>query len=199
VADITATQALDENIDRRRDPRSELILHGRYMCADRNEYECQTIDVSASGIALLGLAKTEVGQHVIAYLTGLGRIEGNVVRQFNRAFAIELLGPSLKRERLATRIKWLVAHRSDAAVERRAKDRELENWSTSVVTEGAEQYPATITDFVATGATILVKASPAIGSLVAVGRTHARVIRHLPDGIVVSFDGELNPTRKGAC
>ena len=50
------------------------------------------------------------------------------------------------------------------------------------------EYPAALLDISAPGAALGVDAAPPIGSAVTVGRTAARVVRHFPGGIAVSFD-----------
>jgi PilZ domain len=94
--------------ERRRYRRVALTLGGRYMLTDRHEYDCQTIDISASGAAISGAIKGDIGERVVAYFDHIGRIEGMVVRQFGRGFAVELRVPAPKRDRLNSQIESLV-------------------------------------------------------------------------------------------
>ena len=46
--------------ERRRDPRVELALPGRYMLRDGQEYPCWTLDISPAGVAIIGDRKSVV-------------------------------------------------------------------------------------------------------------------------------------------
>ncbi|HYC25292.1 MAG TPA: PilZ domain-containing protein, partial [Roseiarcus sp.] len=94
--------------ERRRHQRAKVTLRGRYMLADRREYVCQSIDISAGGIAILGAIKGGIGERIVAYFDKIGRVEGMVVRHFDKCFVIELSASALKRERLDLRIGWIV-------------------------------------------------------------------------------------------
>jgi hypothetical protein len=196
----------DENVhqdpsleqERRRSPRADLALRGRYMLADRSEYPCQTIDVSSSGIALLGLVKAPIGERVIAYIDGLGRVAGPVTRQFNESFAIEILGAPTKHERVAQRLAWLISHRSGKAPERRANPRvDLDDFRTFMQTPDGLKHPAVVLNFVGDGAALLVDATPDVGCQVMIGQARARVIRHRQDGVAVMFANKVNPQTIG--
>ncbi len=76
--------------DRRRHARLKIPLFGKYMLTDRRELPCQTIDVSAGGLALAAPVVGHIGQRVVVYLEHLGRLEGDIVRHLKDGFAIEL-------------------------------------------------------------------------------------------------------------
>jgi len=101
VEDKIATQ-----MERRRHERMALILPGRCMISDR-ESDCQTVDLSPNGAALRAEIQGRLGEHIIAYLHHIGRIEGLIVRLFGECLGIELLAPPIKRERLSWQIARL--------------------------------------------------------------------------------------------
>jgi PilZ domain len=108
---FVATKLVDTRlIERRRYPRVELNLSGRYMARDRQEYPCRTINISPGGIAILSMAKGFIGERVIAYFDHIGRIEGMIVRNFDNCFAVTMQLPAPKREKIACSIAWLVGH-----------------------------------------------------------------------------------------
>jgi hypothetical protein len=76
------------------------------MISDR-ESDCLTVDLSPVGAALRAEIQGGLGEHIIAYLRHIGRIEGLIVRLFGECVAIELLAPPLKRERLSWQIARL--------------------------------------------------------------------------------------------
>lgn len=86
--------------DRRQAQRHRIRLSGRYMLVDRSEWNCETIDLSQTGVLLRGQARPSVGQTVVAYLTEVGRIEGTVVRFNANAFALQIKATDRRREKL---------------------------------------------------------------------------------------------------
>ena len=63
-----------EDVERRQHKRVELALRGRYMLRDGCEYPCWTLDISLSGVAIIGGSKGSVGERVVAYIDHIGRI-----------------------------------------------------------------------------------------------------------------------------
>lgn len=61
--------------DRRRNPRYQLSLPGRFMRADKLDYPCRLKDISVDGVALTSPTIMAVGEHVIVYLLHLGGLE----------------------------------------------------------------------------------------------------------------------------
>jgi len=92
-----------------------MTLRGRYMLADGREFECRTVDISAGGVAILGVIKGKIGERVIVYLDEVGRVEGRIVRHFAGCFAIELSVTDLKRDWLNLQISRLLKRRSERA------------------------------------------------------------------------------------
>jgi hypothetical protein len=118
---LMAAGALKEikRAERRRHQRANVILRGRYMLTDRHEYDCQTIDISSGGVAVLGPIKGAIGERVVAYFDQIGRVEGMIVRHFGTCFAVELRASMLKRDKLDLEIEILVKHRTKGAGNRR--------------------------------------------------------------------------------
>jgi len=78
------------------------------MLSDRREHDCQTVDISSSGVAVVGPAKGAIGERVVAYFDRIGRVEGMVVRHFGECFAVEMRASALRRDRLDLQIEALV-------------------------------------------------------------------------------------------
>jgi hypothetical protein len=104
VPSLTASKT-----DKRSARRHSLSLPGRYMLVDRTEATCQSVDVSPTGLLLLGTARPYPGQTVVVYLAELGRLEGTVVRLKAREFALRLRATDRKREQLAALLDRLAA------------------------------------------------------------------------------------------
>ena len=182
----------------RQHQRVELKLPGRFMLRDRCERPCWTIDVSPNGLAVESDEKGQIGDPVVAYINQLGRIEGVLVRQFQKGFAVKALAPAAKTEKLAAQIAWLAQRQmfgapGDLRRERLAPD----GGRTTLTTPDGVEYVATVIDISSHGAAINVETAPPIGSPVTIGQTRARVVRHFAGGIGVTFQG-LSRTRIGA-
>jgi hypothetical protein len=187
-------------MERRRHPRADLTLIGRYMLRDRREYACRTIDVSASGIAMLGAIKGSVGERVIAHLDRLGRVEGSVARQFGACFAIELSAPALKRERIDHRLTWLIQrHAGDPGDTRRHTRTREESVQASLRSPDGRESVVALIDFSPDGAAIRSDLPPPVGSKVIVNGTAAVVLRHFAGGFAVEFVKQPRPADVWAC
>jgi PilZ domain len=116
-----SADVLDEFVrpERRRHQRANVPLSGRYMLTDRHEYDCKTIDISSSGVAVLGPIKGAIGERVVAYFDRIGRVEGMIIRHFGACFAIELRACTLRRDKLDLQIESLVEQQTKGAWNRR--------------------------------------------------------------------------------
>jgi hypothetical protein len=94
--------------ERRRHARIPLTLQGRYMLEDGSEFACETQDISPIGIGIRGFSAGAIGDRVIAYFEGLGRVEGRIVRRAHTWFAIDIIATPRKLESLANKINRLV-------------------------------------------------------------------------------------------
>jgi hypothetical protein len=180
--------------ERRGDERAELTLSGRYMLRDGNECPCQTIDISAGGVALRGFDKGYIGERIVAYIAELGRLEGVVARHFDTCFAMKLQTPPHKREKLLAKIAWLVRHQNLGEPDNRQHERSAPaNRRTTLTTPEGSEYSAAFIDVSVPGAALSVDAAPPIGSPVTIGQASAHVVRHFPGGIAVAFTRDLPP------
>jgi hypothetical protein len=175
--------------DRRRYGRVVLKLPGRYMLADGQEFDCQVIDVSPVGIAIRGPMVGDMGEHVVAYIEELGRIEGVVVRRADDWFAVELRVPSSRLQKLATRINGLAKRKAEGAPERRAFERvDLDQEYVTLSLSDGREFAAILVDVSMDGAALEVEVAPPVGEAVMIGERHAHVSRHFAGGIAVTFD-----------
>ena len=92
--------------DKRRQPRVDLGVTSRYMLADRREYRGTVVDASASGLALIGPERGNLGDRVVVYIDDqIGRVEGEIVRHIPGGFAIRFRLPSRTAEVIGRLVK----------------------------------------------------------------------------------------------
>jgi hypothetical protein len=175
--------------ERRRHSRHGLALPGRYMLSDGSEFPCETVNISPAGIAIKGLKVGKHGERVVAYIEGLGRIEGAIARRAIGWFALDIRAPMKKVQRLIERISWLVGRESGARPERRDRER-MDVWQEHTVlrTEDGREFLAELVDVSIEGAAILTDLTLAIGAFVSLGEKPAYVLRRFPGGFAVTFD-----------
>jgi hypothetical protein len=174
--------------DRRRHQRVKVTLLGRYMLEDRREFPCQTIDMSPGGVALFAPVNTPVGSRVVAYLDELGRIEGRVARHLDNGFALAMNVPLLKREKLADQLTWLANRHALGMPEDRRHERIApRNVRSTLKLADGREHLVKLLDISLSGAALKADVQPPMGTIVTVGQTPGRVVRHIDGGIAIEF------------
>jgi hypothetical protein len=180
--------------ERRRFQRVRVDLLGRYMLADRREFPCQVMDMSPGGMALVAPVSGKAGERVVAYIDHLGRLEGTIIRVYPNGFAMSIAATPRKRDKLAAQLTWLANRSILNLPEDRRHDRVVpRNPRTVMVTQDGTSIPCRIVDMSLSGAAIATEIKPPAGSLVMLGKTQARVVRHLDDGVAIEFTRMQNP------
>jgi hypothetical protein len=175
-------------VERRRHQRVKVLLAGRFMRSDRNEFDCESIDASPGGIAFSSEAAVERGERIVAYINQIGRIEGKVARIFPGGFAVQMNLLAAKRDRLADQLTWLANRHSLGLPEDRRHERIApHSRHTTLQLANGRKFTASLIDISISGAALQVEFQPSIGSRVVVGSTTAQVVRHVDRGIAVEF------------
>jgi hypothetical protein len=174
---------------RRRHQRVKVALLGRYMlAATRQEYPCQTIDMSPGGVRLLAPVLGQPQERVVAYLDHIGRSEGTIVRHVPNGFAMTIAATPRKRDKLASQLTWLAnRHILGLPDERRHERVAPRNARTDLVMPDGTSHPCRVLDISLTGARVQTELQPPVGTPVMLGRTQAKVVRHVEGGIAVEF------------
>ena len=180
--------------ERRRHQRVKIALLGRYMLASRQEYPCQTFDMSPGGVALIAPLRGAIGERVICYLDQLGRIEGVVARHLAHGFALQVNVPLTKREKIADQLTWLANRQALGMPEDRRHERIVPRSarSTLLLADGREAV-VKLMDVSLSGAAIISDVRPPVDAPVTIGRTPARVVRVFANGIAVEFSRTFSP------
>ena len=158
------------------------------MLASRDEYPCQTLNMSPGGVALIVPVQGAVGERVICYLDQLGRVEGTIARLFDHGFAMQINVPLSKREKLADQLTWLANRHALGMPEDRRHERIIprNTRSTLILADGRESAVKLI-DVSMSGAAMVSNLKPPIGTPVTIGQTAAHVVRLFDDGFAVEF------------
>jgi hypothetical protein len=175
--------------ERRRFRRLSLVLGGRLMDHAGREHDCRTADISPGDARIVAAIPPEVGERVVIYLEGLGRVSGKVARTCGEGeIAVIFDFSAHKREKLAEQLT--LAINRDLGIE--PDPIPISRESAQVVRlqfETGESYDGEIIDFSLAGINIRAKrAPPLIGVWVRVGTIYGRVARLTEDGFAIDFE-----------
>jgi hypothetical protein len=176
--------------ERRRHQRVKVNLLGRYMLADRREFPCQVVNMSPGGIALVAPVLGNPGERVIAYVDHLGRLEGKISRMLDNGFAMTIEATLRKRDKLAAQLTWLANRHILNLPEDRRHGRFIPRRAMArLILPNGHNVTCRVIDLSESGAAIAISPAlrPAVGSMVTVGKTPGRVVRHIDDGFAIEF------------
>ena len=191
VAPATKQKSLLTHYDRRRFQRVMVNLLGRFMLEDRQEYPCQTSDISPGSCALITPVVARVGEHVVAYVDHIGRLEGTVSRLFDGGFAVTLACTARKKDKLAAKLTWLAnRHALNLPEDRRHERIAPENPNVEIKLPDGRLFQGRIIDLSLSGAALTLPFKPPPGAPIMIGKIRAQVARHFEEGIGIEFDAE---------
>jgi len=169
--------------------RTQLDLTVRFATRGDQETTGRLIDISAGGLAMLTDAPAEVGDPVIAYPEGLGRLTGKVVRVFDGGIAIEFKMSDAQREAVRKRIHSAVTGVPYLRLldKRKHKRIELNLDSEARLESSGERFECQIVDISETGSQIRTEHKPALGQMVRIGSLRGVIRRHTDTGFGIEF------------
>jgi PilZ domain len=182
--------------ERRRFQRVKVNLLGRYMLSDRREFPCQVINMSPGGMALVAPVMGSPGERVIAYVDHLGRLEGKIARNLDNGFAMTIAASSRKRDKLAAQLTWLAnRHILNLPEDRRHGRFTPRNSLARLIMSNGNNVACRVIDLSQSGAAVAIapELRPAVGSMITLGKTQGRVVRHIDDGFAVEFTRLQHP------
>jgi hypothetical protein len=150
--------------------------------------------MSPGGLAMLAPGIGNVGERVIAYLDHIGRVEGRITRIIDNGFAMTVGATARKRDKLAAQLTWLANRDILNLPEDRRHDRIVPRnpRSTMVLPDGTAVI-CRIVDMSLSGAAIACEQVPEAGTLITLGKTPSRVVRHIDGGFAVEFTRMQHP------
>lgn len=179
--------------ERRRHARVKVALVGRYMLSDRCEYPCQTLDISPGGLSVIAPVLGKPGERVVGYFDHIGRVEGVLVRIFPNGFAMTIAATPRKREKLADQLTWLANRQILGLPEDRRHERLAPKQARSfLILPDGREIPCRVVDVSLSGAAVQIEEKPPVGTAVTLGRTAAKIVRHLETGLALEFTRPQN-------
>ncbi|MBS0386506.1 MAG: PilZ domain-containing protein [Proteobacteria bacterium] len=176
--------------ERRRFRRLPIAVTGRMLGAGGQEHDCRTADMSPGDVRIITPDAPPVGQQVVLYLDGFGRVSGKVARKCGEGEVAVIFDFSAhKREKLAEQLT--LAINQDLGIEQPAhRIVPREPARTVRIEHGAgDAYEGEVVDFSLTGVTIHTRrTAPPIGAWVRIGGVYGRVARMIEGGFAVDFD-----------
>lgn len=189
-----AIRVLPLNQERRKHQRVKIQLTGRYMLQNRQEYPCQTVDMSPGGVALVAEVKPQIGETVVAYIDHLGRAEGRCIRLLPTGFAMNIAGTIRRRDKLANQLTWFANRQILGLPEDRRHERfSIADPRSTLTLPTGVTIPCRIMDVSLSGAAVATTTEILTGTPVVLGRTHGRVVRQVEGGFAIEFSRVQNP------
>jgi hypothetical protein len=188
-----ATQLTSRRIhaaERRRFRRMPIEVSGRMLGAGGQEHDCRTADMSPGDVRIVTPTPPPVGQQVVLYLEGFGRVSGKVVRKCGEGEVAVIFDFSThKREKLVEQLTLAV--NKDLGIEEPAH-RVITRETTRTIRiehEAGDAYEGEVVDFSLAGVSIHTRRpAPPIGAWVRIGGVYGRVARMIEGGFAVDFD-----------
>lgn len=166
----------------------DVNLPGRFMRADRSEYDCVAYIMSAGEVSIQTSIITATDERIVAYLETVGRVAGQVTALTQHGFVMTIVAPSKHRDKLADKLTWLHNLNKSGINDDRDQKRFTpvhDKCEISVVT--GEVYQCRLIDMSIGGMAVNVDLRAPVGSLVKFEDASAVVVRNFQGGIALEF------------
>ena len=175
--------------ERRRFRRAPLVVGGRMLDPLGREHDCRTADLSPGDVRLAASVLPAVGDRVVLYLEGFGRVAGSVARRCGEAeVAIIFEQSHHKREKMAEALTWAINQAKLGLEEERRLPEINEARQARIEFETGEVVEGEVLDFSLAGMTIRSVQPAPIGAWVRVGNAYGRVARRVEGGFAIDFE-----------
>lgn len=187
-------QPVLEAAESRRFQRVPVSLFGRYMLQSKEEFPCQTVEMSPGDMLVYGPAKPALGENVVVYLDELGRFTGPCVRQTDSGFALLMNLPPMKRDKLADQLTWYANRHAAGVREDRRHDRIVPLMRRTMLRlPDDREVIVKILDISISGVGVETDIQLPLGARVVVGSTPAVVVRQFDGGFAGEFQKPFPP------
>ena len=172
--------------------RSVVGMSGHYMLGTlgnaqrkNREFPCRIVRMSAQAITLSGPVTGSKGDWASAYFERLGRFEGPVLKTLHRSLVMKIVATHEDRLKFADKIAWITDKQKRDG---RRFERLVPAYPFSTLSlPGGQMLPCFVIDYSLGGAAITADDTPAIGTVLKIGRVAGRVVRHFNGGFAVTF------------
>jgi hypothetical protein len=175
--------------ERRRFRRLPIAITGRLLDASGREHDCRTADISPGDARIVSDVLPNMGDRVVIYLSGLGRVSGRVARKCSESeMAVIFDFSAHKREKMAEQLTLVLNKDLGIDEDMRPTLREGAQ-SVRLEFETGEAYEGEVVDFSLTGITVKSKRPPPLlGVWVRIGTVYGRVARLIEGGFAVDLE-----------
>lgn len=180
--------------ERRRFRRMPIEVSGRLLDTFGREHDCRTADISPGDVRIAATTLPPIGERVVIYLDGIGRVSGKVARACGEGeVAVIFDFTAHKREKMAEQLTLIIN-----------RNLGIEEPVRPVIRDGAQlvklefetgdAYEGEVVDFSLAGITIKSKRPPPlIGVWVRVGTIYGRVARLIEGGFAIDLEPRKQP------
>lgn len=179
----------DDERNRRQYERRQLNAEVRFITHSDLEAMGDLKDISESGLFMATDTDAKIGDRIIAYPKGLGRLEGVIVRKTGEGVAVHFDISNEQRKHLEKRINSaLTGMPYLRLVDKRGHKRTpLKIDTTAQVEAGGGSFPCQIVDISHSGASIRSDRRLQVGVMVQIGMLQGRVCRETEEGFALEF------------
>lgn len=181
--------------ERRAATRFSLAAKVHYMTTGNREGMAMLLDISETGMAVMGAIEAAEGDFMISYVDGIGRIPGKITRAFSGGAGIEFTVTASEAFMLRKKIAAALNGKPYMRImtPRNGERRRL-NIETCARLAGEDRViECTIDDLSTSGCSLNCVERPNIGAAVSVGVLSGRVVRHTDLGFAIEF-GNSGPS-----
>ena len=172
-----------------------VILGGRFMLPDMTEHPCQVMNISDETAQFLTDLDVPSGVQIVAYLDGLGRLEGQVSQPSPGGFTVQFHLTENRRQKFRERLAWLHNKENGGSIEHRRHDRfEPTETKSHITLPDGRVYSCEVIDISLSGAAVATDVMPALGTYILLGKMRGRVVRYIPSGVAIEFSKQLDLT-----
>lgn len=175
--------------ERREAKRHKLSVDLKFLLRGEIEAVGVLLDISAGGLALFTDVEASIGDEIVVYPVGLGRLPGRVARKFKSGLGVELTLSGAQRQSIEERIAAALSGAPYFKLTERRSDLCVKyNLDTVAQVRGDDEpFRCTIVDMSRGGCRLRAEEQPPIGSKISVGALNGIVMRHMEKGFFVEF------------
>ncbi len=182
---------LPPGAEKRRFRRISVEVPGKlFFPADNREEACTVADLSPGGASIQCGVKPEIGTHIVLYVDGFGRFEGEVARLNSKGFGIAFTSTANKRERTAEQLTLFLNHALADQPLLTKRERTAHKSFTKFTRADGQVVNCEVMDISVVGVTLRTEVRPVVGEFVLIAGIAGKVIGHYEHGVGIEFVGQ---------